>query len=163
MSLGLWKWWPITPATSTSWHRLTTTEQCRPGALRLHHSKVSGFWGAGMGSYQFPKPCGKFEYVSHGKHRTTRTALSGWGCIQGPKILGDAGQDAGTWPLAGKGIIPLISPADELKKFLENYAIMPLLRRSRFKDRNLVWFFPGKEVLKTIFGLRWSRLPNNFR
>jgi hypothetical protein len=78
----------------------------------------------------------KFEYVSHGKHRTTRTALSGLGSIQGPKILWEAGQDAGTWPLAGKGIIPLISPAD-LKKFIENYAIMPLLRRSRFKDRNL--------------------------
>jgi len=48
-----------------------------------------------------------------------------------------------------------------VEKFMENYAIMPPLRRIGFKDRSFVGIFLGKEVVKTIFCLREPRLPHN--
>ena len=54
-------------------------------------------------------------------------------------------------------------------KFLKNYffketcAIMPSTRGFGFKNRNFGGFSPGKEVPKTLFGLRWPRLLHNLR
>jgi hypothetical protein len=44
---------------------------------------------------------------------------------------------------------------------MENYAIMPPLRRICFKDRSFLDIFLGKEAVKTIFCLREPRLAHN--
>ena len=47
--------------------------------------------------------------------------------------------------------------------FPETYAIMPPTGGFGFKNRNFRGFSPDQEVGKTIFGLRWSRLPHDLK
>jgi hypothetical protein len=59
----------------------------------------------------------------------------------------------------GRGMLKFL----KIYFFKETFAIMASTRGLGVKNSNFEGFFPGKEVQKTIFGLRCPRLPHNLR